>query len=214
MNYIEKAALSPGKRNFNLAKITVVAVICVVGILLSVYSITVKNYLFAALYIIAAILGLMYVVIKVNTVMPTYIAVDDSNVYMQCWDNGVFAYKVNFKPAFLADFIPAKVQKKEIPIENIKSIHIGSKNYLVRNLEETVFPEEIEKATEHRKHDVEVMRKMDILCITDSDNNVNFMSVTDTDTAALARVINYIHRKNEEADIKCNLRDLRSRLTI
>ena len=165
MDYIEKAALAPNKRNFNLAKITVVAVICVVGILLAVYSIIVKNYIYSALYVLASVFGLMYVVIKVNTVMPTYIAVDGEKVYMQCWDNGVFAYKVNFKPAFFADFIPAKVHKKEIAISDIKSVYVGSKNYLVRNLEETTFPEEIEKSTEHRKHDIEILRKMDILCI-------------------------------------------------
>ena len=41
-----------------------------------------------------------------------------------------------------------------------------------------------------------------------------FTDTSDIDTKALAEIVNYVHRKNPEAEIKCNLREIRVRLTI
>ena len=214
MEYIEKAALSQSKKRRNIVKISVVGAICAVGFILACFSVYLKSYMYAALYLVAVVLGLAYVIIKINTVMPAYIAADSDTIYLQCWDNGAFPYKINFKPAFLADFVPAKVQKKEIPISDIKSMMIGSKNYLVRNLEETDFAKQISDIAKSRHTEHGAIRKMDFVCIVDKNDNVFFMPVTDMEPNSLARVVNLVHRKNEDVQIKCNLRQIRSRLTV
>lgn len=214
MDFMEKSALLQSKKKRNIIKISTVAAICAAGILLAAYSFYIQSYIYAVLYVVAVILGLLYVIIKINSVVPCYLAATRDTVYMQCWDNGAFPYRINFKPAFFADFIPAKVEKKEIPIADIKSVMVGSKNFLSRNLPHTSFHKRMEEIAENRRSDRGAIRKMDFICIEDKKGNVNFMPVTDMEPDNLARVVNLIHRKNEEADIKCNLREIRSRLTV
>lgn len=214
MDYIEKASLSQNKKRINIIKISIVGVICTIGFILACFSVYIKSYIYATLYLIAVVLGLAYVIIKINSVMPAYIAADNDKIYLQCWDNGAFPYKINFKPSFLADFVPAKVQKKEIPISGIKNMMIGSKNYLIRNLEDTDFSKQITDISNSRHTEHGAIRKMDFVCITDNSDNVYFMPVTDMDPDSLAKVVNLVHRKNEAVQIKCNLRQIRNRLTI
>lgn len=214
MEYLEKATVSQSKKKRNIIKITIVAVICIAGLALGIYSAVVKNYLYAALYLVAIILGIAYVIIKINTIMPAYIAADKSTVYMQCWENGAFPYKINFKPAFFADFIPAKVTNKEILIEDIKTVLVGSKNYLVRNLEGTDFVDKMNKISKTRKTENGALRRMDFICIVNKDGEISFMPTTDMEPGELARLVNLIYRKNPEVEIKCNLREIRSRLTV
>ena len=214
MEYLEKAMISQTKKKINIIKIAIVAAICVAGLALGVYSVIVRNYLYAALYLIAIILGLAYVIIKINTIMPAFIAADQTKVYMQCWENGAFPYKINFKPAFFADFIPAKVTNKEILIDDIETVLVGSKNYLVRNLEGTGFVEKINQISKTRKTESGALRRMDFICIGDKNKEILFMPITDMDEGEIAKVVNLIYRKNPEVEIKCNLRGIRSRLTI
>jgi len=212
MDFMEKAVIANRKRG--IVKISVVGAICVVGALLGAYNIYMQKYIYAILYFAAVILGLLYVIIKINTVMPAYLGATRDTIYMQCWENGAFAYKVGFKPAFLADFIPAKVKKYEIAIQDIKSVMIGNKNYLTRNLESEDFNRRIESVSEARKTEQGAVRKMDFIAIVDKDHKVYFMPVTDMEQEDVAKVINLIHRKNPEAEIKCNLREIRQRLTV
>lgn len=214
MEYIERATLSPKKKKRNIIKITIVSAVCLVGVLFAGYSVHTGDYLYGILYLLAVISGLMYVIIKINAVMPSYIAVSRESVYIQCWDNGIFPYRTNFKPAFFADFIPAKVIKNEIPIKDIKSIFVGNKTFLMRNLEGTSFLEDITKVISHRKSDGLAARKMDFICVVDKADRVSYMSLNDIDFDVLGRVINFIYRKNPQTIIKCNLKDLRNRLTI
>lgn len=214
MEYMQKAALSQKKRKRNIIKVSIVAAVCLAGLILAGYSIWIKSYIYAALYVIAVVLGLAYVMIKINAIVPAFIAADRDTVYLQCWENGVFPYKINFKPAFFADFIPAKVQKKEIPIKDIKSFMIGSKNYLIRNLEGTSFANQLHDIAKNRHTEFGAIRKMDFICITNREDEVYFMPSTDMEPEALAKVVNLIYRKNNSIEIKCNLREVRTRLTI
>ncbi len=214
MDYLEKTSLLQNKKTLNIILISIVGAITIAGIFLAAYSIMIKNYLYAILYIISVILGLSYVVIKINTITPSYIAIDNETVYMQCWENGIFSYNIHFKPSFFADFIPAKVIMKEIPINKITKLYVGSRNYLSRNLENTSFTTQILKLETIRHSEAEAIRKMDFICVLDDKNNISFMPISDMNTDTLARIVNHVHRKNENADIKCNLRELRSKLTI
>ena len=214
MEYTKKAAMSPHKKKMKIIGISIIGAVCMVAVLLAVLSICRANYIYASLYIIAALLAAAYVIIKVNSVMPLFIAADDKNVYIQCWRNGAFPYDINFKPAFFADFVPDKVVKKEIPIESITRVYVGSKNYLARNLEDTDFASRAETIEKTRHSERNAVRRMDFICISDNGGEIYFMPVTDIDSAALAELVNYIYRKKPNIEIKCNLREIRTRLTI
>lgn len=211
MEYVKKAAMSQRRKKLNIIIVSVMGAVCLVGILLAVYSIYKANYIYAALYTAAVILGLGYVIIKINSIMPLYIAADREKVYMQCWRNGAFPYNIEFKPSFFADFVPDKVVKREIPTESITRIYVGSKNYLARNLENTDF-EKRTRIIEKKRHSA--VRRLDFICITDKNNEIYFMPVSEIDPSALAELVNFIYRKNPDIEIKCNLREIRTRLTV
>lgn len=214
MEYVKKAAMSQHTKKMKIIGISVMGAVCAVALVLAIMSIANANYLYALLYAAAAILAAAYVVIKINSVMPLYIAADDENVCIQNWRNGAFPYDINFKPSFFADFVPDRVIKTEIPIERITRIFVGSKNYLVRNLADTDFAKRAEAIEKARRTEKNAVRRMDFICISDTDGEIYFMPVNDIDYAALAELVNYIFRKKPDIEIKCNLRDIRTRLTI
>lgn len=214
MEYVKKASMSPHKKKMKIIGISIIGAVCLVAVLLAVLSICKANYIYAVLYIVAALLAAAYVIIKINSVMPLYIAADDNNVYIQCWRNGAFPYDINFKPAFFADFVPDKVIKKEIPIEKITRVFVGSKNYLARNLEDTDFAARAAAIEKNRGTEKNAVRRMDFICIADNSGEIYFMPVTDIDSSSLAELVNYIYRKKPDTEIKCNLREIRTRLTI
>ena len=214
MDYLEKAALFQTKRKGSLIAITIVATICFVGIVLGVYSIFLKSYLFAALYFAAAVLGLGYVLIRINAITPAYVAADAEQLWIQRWKNGVFPYRVSFRPAFLADFIPDRVVQDHFLIRDVSAVYLGSRNFLARNMEGTDFETRLEEIGSHRRSDADVIRKMDFLCFLTKDGQLFFLPVLGMEPDALARVINLVHRKNEDAQIRCNLKEIRNRLTI
>ncbi len=212
MEYMEKAALVQGKKKREIAKISFIAAICVVGILLGAYNVYDTRYIYAILYFVAAFMGFAYVIIKINTISPVYVAANRDMIYMQCWDNRAFAYRIDFKPAFFTDFIPAKVEREEIPVSKIKGVFVGNCNYLERNLAQDDFEKHIKKIST-RRTEIEALKKMDFLCIERENEKLSFMSINDIEKDALARIINLIYRKNPEVKIKCNLREIYSGLT-
>lgn len=214
MEHSKKAAVAQDKKKINIITVSIIGAVCFVGLLLCIYSLYERSFGYALLYAIAVILGAGYVVIKINAIMPLYIEADKEKVYIQCWINGAFPYNINFKPAFLADFVPAKVVRNEIRIDDITRIYVGSKNYLLRNLEDTDFAERVKKIEKNRRSDRNAVRRMDFMCITDTENKVCFMPVTDIETKALAELVNYLHRKNPTAEIKCNLREIREKFAF
>lgn len=212
MEYVKKAAMSQHKKKMKIISISMMGAVCAAAVALAVMSL--PNGVYAGLYFFAALLAAVYTVIQINSVMPLYIAADEKNVCMQCWRNGAFPYNINFKPAFFADFIPDKVVKKEIPIEKIEKVYAGSKNYLARNLEDTDFAERAAAIEKARRTEKNAVRRMDFICIADTDGEIAFMPINDIDPAALAELVNYLLRKKPEIAVKCNLREIRTRLTI
>lgn len=212
MDYAKKAAMSQHKKKMKIIGISMMGAVCAAAVALAIMSI--PDYKYTVLYLVAAILAVVYVIIQINSVMPLYVAADAKNVYIQCWRNGAFPYNINFKPSFFADFVPDKVVKQEIPIEKITRIYVGSKKYLARNLEDTDFEQRTSVIEKTRRTEKNAVKRMDFICISDTDGKIYFMPVNDIDYAALAELVNYLFRKKSDIEIKCNLRELRTRLTI
>jgi len=214
MEYLEKASLYQKKKKWSIVTVTIVATIVLAGFLLCAYNILVANYLYSLLYLLSGILGLGYVIIRINAIMPAYIAASAEHITIQCWRNGVFPYRVGFRFSFLADFIPDRVVKTEIAIREIQGVYIGGRLFLSRTLSDEAFEAQLDELSSYRRGEKELIRKMDFLCIQTKDNQLFYIPIIAMDSDELARVVNVIHRKNEEAEIKCNIKDIRSNLTI
>lgn len=71
MDYSAKACLKQRTRNEYIVKISLVGTVSLAGIGLAIYSMVTSNFLFALMYIIAAVMGMSYVIIRINSALPT-----------------------------------------------------------------------------------------------------------------------------------------------
>ncbi len=204
MNYLSKVSLDRGLRRSYTIKIAIVGTISLLGLVLGIYSAITAKYLFSLWYFVAFVLGASYVIIRVNTAYPTYIATDGEKLVMSVWKNGIMPYTLPEHPNFISDFIPDKVKSYEIPVNEVESIYIGSKKFLKRSLSEQDYPEPLSRI-EGDKHLDKVTKRMDFIYIRLKDESFRFMSVTGFDTQSLAELIDVIEKNCVGVQVYTNL---------
>lgn len=193
METLIKATVNKKLRRNATVKISIVGTVALLGLVLSLYSLFTANLLFSVWYFIAFVLGLSYVVIRINAIFPTYVAIEDDKLVMSAWENGIVPYKLPEKQTFLSDFMPEKIKKDEILKEDIAEVYIGSKRFFGRELPIESYPEDL-KALENNKHLENVIKRMDFMLVIAKDGESCFMSVTDFDIDALAELTDELEK--------------------
>jgi len=201
MDFTQRASMSQKAKNINLLIICTVGSISALGLVMAVYSLIKLEILFTLVYLFAVLLGFSYVIMKINTVMPTYIERNDDLLCIQNWVNGLFPFVPD--KGIVGEFIPAKSMLKKIEIASISKIYIGSRNYLLKVTEQGAFTELIK---EYKAKYDNILKHMDILYIKTVDNNEVFLSVTDFDDKELVSIFKPIIEENEKIDFKCSNR--------
>ncbi len=112
-----------------------IALLTCFALVMVIYNLIKANWLFAAAWFIAALLAASYVVIRVNTVFTTYLALEGGYLHMRNWTNEFLPYDYNNKLKIFSEFIPAKTKLVEIPVDEVAGIIIGTKNFIKRNIE-------------------------------------------------------------------------------
>lgn len=209
MDNATRASIAKKIRNMNMIYICIVGSISVLGFVMAVYSIFKLKLLFTLIYLIAVILGFSYVVMKINTIIPTYIENDKKYLYLQNWDNGLFPFRTD--NGILGEFMPSKTVIKKVDIKGITKIYYGSKNYLLKLVDGGNFRDTIVKNQE--KYNA-LLKKMDFLYINTKNNDEVFMSVTEFDKQELVDVIKPIIEKNEKIDFKCSDRFISKKIPV
>ncbi len=209
MDFTQRASISKKVKNFNFILVCIIGSISVLGLVMAIYSLIKFQILFAVIYLIAVVLGFSYVVMKINTFMPTYVEKTDGIICIQNWVNGLFPFVPD--NGILGEFIPAKSMLKKIDISSISKIYIGSRNYLLKVVEQGDFKDTMEKYKE--KYD-NIMKHMDILYIKTIDNNEVFLSVTDFDENELIDIFKPIIEENENIDFKCSNRHISKGISV
>lgn len=184
MDYKNKATLEKKKRNTGYATIAFLGCIGCAALGLTVYSLIIGKFLFALAYIVAFILSAIYTIMKINTVIPSYIASDDETIYLSVWENDFFPYKLD--QGFWGEFIPEKVKMVEVPMSDISKIHIGSGNFITRNLPESSFSANYK---EHKTRFASVLKRMEFFHIELKDGSECYMPITDFDPASLGAIV-------------------------
>lgn len=200
MEYTQKASVRKKTKNRSMLLICITASISLLGLVMAVYSIVKVKLVFALIYVVAAALGLIYAVMRINTVVPSYIARKDGYLYFQTWQ-GLFPFRTD--KGFAGEYIPAKTILKKIDISKINRIYLGTRNYLVKLLESGKFADELAEA---KKKYESIVKRMDFIYISTKDGNEVFMSVTDFDDEEIADILKPIVDANERIDFKCNNR--------
>lgn len=211
MSSIAKAGLSAKFKRRNIIKLTIVATIAVVGIVMSVLSVINAQYLFAILYFIAALLGTLYAIIKINTVIPPYIECNHKSIILSTWDNGLFPFNIRFKPKFFSDFIPAKAKSYEIPLSEVDSILIGSKGFLLRNVSDGVLDGMFKEMFAGNRRLAELAKRCDILYLKLKGGRIYIMSVNDFNYDELYSVVDKVEHLVQGLEFKTNIRKLRKK---
>lgn len=193
MEYLSRVSLKPKVRREYIIKISLVGSVSLLGLVLSLYSLVIGSYLFALWYFAAFILGLAYVIIRINTVFPTYIAADSERVILSVWKNGVMPYTLPEKPTFISDFIPERVKTVEISMTDIDTVIIGSRRYLLKTLPTEDYPK-ILKQLDNDKHFSSVLKRMDFIYIQAKDGENCFMSITDFDINELLSFVGVVEK--------------------
>lgn len=182
--------------------------LCVGALMLSIYSFASGNFVFGVSYIIAIILGLSYIVIKVNQLFSTYIAIDDENIVFRCWDNHFFPYNVWNGTPIIREFIPARSEIVTIPMSEISQILIGTKSYIKRNASNDAFNKEVLPYEKNKYSNITTMLdKANILYINTKSDESCFMSIEGFNPKDTMGVLNHFTAFcNEDVDIKINSR--------
>ncbi len=181
---MKKAILEKKKRNSGFATIALLGCVGVAALVLAIYSLATGGFFFALAYIVALVLSLAYTIMKINTVMPTFVSCDEEKIYMCVWENDFFPYKTD--RGFIGEFIPEKVKTEEIPMSEVKSILIGSGNFILRNAADTLFAASFK---DYKARYASVMKRMEFMLVILKDGDERYMPVTDFNPEALAGIV-------------------------
>ncbi len=182
--------------------------LCVGALMLSIYSFASENFVFGISYIIAIILGLSYIVIKVNQLFSTFVATDDENIIFKCWDNHFFPYNAWNGIPVIREFIPARSEIITIPMQEITSIIIGTKSYIKRNALDDAFNKEVLPYEKNKYSALTgMLDKANLLYIRTKSGESCFMNIDGFNPKDTMQVLNSFTRFcDEDVDIKINSR--------
>lgn len=209
-SYRAVAQVSSNRRRGSMVLSIILMILCVLACMLSAYSFYTGNVIFGVSYIIAILLGLSYIIIKINQNYTTYIATEDENIIFKCWDNHFFPYNAWKGIPFVRDFIPSKSRIVKIPMNEITEVILGTKTYIKRNAQDLEFNKAIEPY-EKRKYSAitKTLDKLNILYIKTVDD-CSFMSIDGFDAKDTMNVLNnFTEICNPEVKVLVNARSFK-----
>ena len=195
-----------------MIKICIIGSVALIGLILGIASFVQGNILFGVIYLLACLFGIAYVIIQINTIMPTYLAVSGRQVVMQNWENGIFSFNPAFRPAFLCDFVPDKTDVRQADVSKITKLLIGTTSFLCRNLPNTQFEEDMHALAEINSRCARLLKRLDLIYIETIDGDCYYMSIDRFDPAEVVRVLTEIQKYAPQLQIRCNSRDIRRRM--
>ncbi|MDY3030769.1 MAG: hypothetical protein SOS24_03280 [Clostridia bacterium] len=212
--YAAKACTSKSYRRNSGIAIGILSALSVLAVVMLLISFIGGNILWGIAWLIALILALSYVVIRINTVYPTYLATDKRTVYMKNWTNDFLPYAADSSLKLIREFIPAPTKITEIPIEDISTILIGTKNFIKRYGEDNEYFRDNLRPLEKSKdyYQKKMVQSMDLIYVSTKDNECYYMPIDRFSPRDVSRVLQFIQRANPEAEIRVNSKNFRMSL--
>ena len=128
------ATINPRKRIDTTIIIVLYAVLAIFSAVMGFFDLATDRNLFGVLFLIAAAIFSVLLLIKGNAVFGTYLKIRSDVLYMKSWANGFLPYDVN--GGFLSDLKPSKTNIITIPADEISTILVGTKDFIKRNMTE------------------------------------------------------------------------------
>ncbi len=211
MRYLAKATTGGAYRRRNTIFIGILSLLAVVGIVMMIYSIVKGSWLFVASYFIALLLLITYIFIRINTVYATYLATNADNLYMRNWTNNFLPYDVDNKIKILSEFVPAKTKLISIPVDEVRQIAIGTKNYIKRNIEDNAFNEDVERFEKSKDfYQKRTISGMDIFYVRLGEDESYYMPIMNFNKKAVKKILNLVVKCNPSIELLMGSRDYRN----
>ncbi len=178
------------------------------SITMAIYDISTGAILYGALFGVAALIFVVLILLKINSVFGTYIAVKNDKLYIKSWVNDFLPYEAD--GGFLSDLKPSKTKLTEIPVEDITNVFVGTKDFIKRNatiagkkLARTLYPYE-HSSKKSRKR---LISAIDLFYVETVDDECSFMCVHGYNAKAVVDVIGTLYRLNPDIYVKVNSRE-------
>lgn len=209
--YVVQAKSNLAYRRTSGIAICIVAAFVCFAAFMAVYTLSGdgnRRVVFGIGYVVAALLGLIYVIIRINTVYATYIATDGKNVYMKNWVNDFLPYNTDGSIKLINAFIPAKTKITEIPLNDISAVFIGTKNFIKRYAStNNEFLKSVRGFEHSRDHyEKKQVKVMDMIYIETSYGESCYMPIVKFDINEVNKLLKMIKKNNPEVEIRSGSR--------
>ena len=211
MTNFVKAELDRKTKTGKLIRIAVVSTISLVGIILAVTNLIGGAVVYALAYLAAGTLGVLYAIISINATFVQNIIMDGDKLFLNTWENGFFPFDINYKPRFLADFVPAKSVSYEINLADVSEIAVGSKGFLLKMTDSDAVSEKMNQILATDAGLDKFLKRYDIFYVKLTDGRTYMMEVNNFDTDSLYAIADYAERTVQGLEFKTNVRLLRRR---
>ena len=177
---------------------------------MAIYDIANGILLFGLLFVLAAFLFIILMLLKINSVFGTYIKVKNNTLYMKSWSNSFLPYDPD--GGFFSDMKPAKTKLTEIHADDLSVILIGTKDFIKRNA--TAAGKKLAKALYPYEHSAKRSRKrvistIDLFYVETKDGECSFMCIYGYDPKSVVDVIGSLYKDNPDLYVKVNSREYR-----
>lgn len=209
MEFQNKAILEKKKRIIGITIIALLGAVGCVAFIMAIYSLIIGSYVYVLAYLVACIFSVVYTIIKINSVIPTFIGNDELYIYLRYWENGFFPFRTD--KGFIGEFIPEKVKNSKIAFINIKSVSLGSAKYIAKANPEGEFSKVY---GEYRDKYSGMLKHSEIFLVTLTNGVERYMAVDDFDMDALSEVIRAAKEGNPEIEVLTSHRLIKKKLEI
>ncbi len=199
-----KASVKASTQWKSIVTISVYTLLTLFSLVMAIYDIAMKRVFFGVLFLIAAAIFVVLLLIRGNSVFGTNIKVKVDLLIMKSWATDFLPYDVN--GGILADLIPAKTKVTEVPVEEITQVFIGTKDFVKRNA--TVAGKKLLKALFPYEHSSSRAKKNLLSAIdlfyVETETDCAFMCVHDYDTQKMMNILKAMREINPAIRIRVN----------
>ena len=207
------ATVSPKKRGSTTAFIVIYAGLALLSLGMGFFDVATDRVLFGILFLIAALIFIILLLINGNAVFGTYLRLRDAKLYMKSWANYFLPY--NMDGGLFSDLTPSKTRTTVVPVSEISAIYIGTKDFIKRNISESgrkfikaLYPYEHSSKKSKRN----MITGLDMFYIETISEGCAFMCVQDYTVKKVVDIINGISISNPDVIIKVNSREYKKHI--
>lgn len=205
---IIKATVKAKSQGKTVVAIALYALLTLFSVAMAIYDFVSGQVLFGILFILSAAIFVVLLLIKGNAAFGTGIKFDGNDLQLKSWANDFLPYDVN--GGILSDLIPAKTKITTIPVEEITTVLIGTKEFVKRNA--TNAGKKLIKALFPYEHSSSKMKKnmlnaLDLFYIETADEDCSFMCIHDYDPADVTKILKELYNQNPNIIIRVNNRE-------